>query len=115
MSMTKSVLLVAKTLILPLVPAGTMASFPTTPPLRAFSVATTGSGWPAGQVVRYPNGPGATTVMRIEYAFADEGIPQVLERIGKFRVAPATSEGGPLLPVKPLPDRVSASRHGVTG
>ena len=33
-------------------PAGTMASFPTTPPFKAFSVATFGKGFPAGQVVR---------------------------------------------------------------
>src|SRR5579859_967567 len=117
MSMSKSVLLLTKTLIGPPVaaPFGTIASFPTTLPFGAFSVDTVGSDSPAGHVVRYAMGPTADTVIRSEYTWAAAGIAQELCCTGKLRVPPPTKAGGPKAPLNPNPTRVSAMRQGVTG
>jgi hypothetical protein len=50
-----------------------------------------------------------------EYACAEAGIPHVLDEMGKSRVEPPGMDGGPKTPVVPCPERVSATRHGVTG
>jgi hypothetical protein len=62
-------------------------------------------------------GPGGTTVIFNEYAWAVEGTLQPLAGIGKLRVAPAAMDGGPKAPLSPLPPttRVSAIRQGVSG
>jgi hypothetical protein len=61
--MSRSVALVAKTVIAPFTPAGTIAALEVTVPVGAFSVETIGCDDPAGQVVRYPTGAVGTTVM----------------------------------------------------
>ena len=55
--------LVTKTLMAPLVPAGTMAALATIVPSKEFRVETRGREAPVGQVVRYCSGPEGTTVM----------------------------------------------------
>jgi hypothetical protein len=50
-----------------------------------------------------------------EYAAAVDGIPQELDAMGNDRVLFAASEGGPKGPLMPAQERVSATRHGVTG
>src|ERR1700722_10459473 len=117
MSISKLVLLLTKTLIGPpaSVPAGTIAWLPTTPPAGAFRVETVGWDCSSGHVVRNTSGPGATAVSRTEYTCAVDGGAHELCCTGKFRVAPPTSEGGPNAPLKPKPERVSATLHGVTG
>src|SRR5450432_331199 len=113
MSMIRSVASLAKTEIAPPAPTGTMAAFAVTAPGAAFSVETTGSGNPAGQVVRKPTPLGGTTVMFREYAWAVAGMPpQGPDCTGKFRVTVPTSAGPPKVPVA---RRVSATRQGVTG
>ena len=73
-----SVALLTYTLIAPFVPAGTTAAFAATAPLYEFSVDAFGIACPVGHVVRYPSGPGGTTVKFNEYAAALTGIPQEL-------------------------------------
>jgi hypothetical protein len=93
-----------------------IAALATTVPVGSFKVVANGSGLLMGpcQIVRYPRGPGGTTVTLNEYASADDGMLQVeLERKGKFRVAAPTRLGGPKAPVNPLPVRVSTTRQGV--
>ena len=64
-SISRLVLLLANTLIAPLVPAGTMAELATTPPFGAFTVETFGSVSPVGNAVKYPNSPpDGTTAVR---------------------------------------------------
>ena len=92
-----------------------MAAFATTVPVESFNVETFGLDCPAGHVVRFPSGPGGTTVKFSEYASAVAGIPQELDGTGNVRVCPASIDGGPNTPEKPAPGRVSATRHGVTG
>jgi hypothetical protein len=53
--------------------------------------------------------------MLSEYATAVDGIPQALEGTGKDRALFPASDGGPKAPLIPAKDRVSATRHGVTG
>ncbi len=48
-----------------------------------------------------------------EYAKAVVGIPQLLDWMGKVRLAFARSIGGPKAPVKAAATRVSTTRHGV--
>ena len=62
---------------------------------------------------RYPLS--GTAVMFSEYAAAVDGIPQELDAMGNDRVLFAASEGGPKGPLMPAQERVSATRHGVTG
>src|SRR5450432_2405346 len=112
MSMIMWVVLVAKTEIAPLTPAGTIAAFAVMAPVRAFSVETNGFGDPAGHVVRKAKGPDGTTVMFKAYAWAVAGIPQRLARISKLRLALPASAGAPK---RPAARRVSATRQGVTG
>jgi hypothetical protein len=114
MSINTSVALLANTLIAPLLPAGTMAALPTTPPLGAFTVEAFGSVSPTGNAVKYPKLPpeGTTTVRFKEYACAELGIAHELCCTGKVRVAPPTSEGGPNAPLNPNAARVSATRQG---
>src|SRR5579872_2126628 len=78
----------------------------------SFNVETTGSGCPAGQVVRYTSGPGGTTVMLSDHACADEGRLHELVGMGNVREPPAPSNGPPNVPGAL---RVSAMRHGATG
>src|SRR5580704_17135775 len=111
------VALLTKTLIAPLVPAGTMAELATMPPLKSFNVDTPGMVSPAGHAVMEDSGPGGTTVIFNEYACAAAGTLQLLAGTGKLRVEPAAMDGGPKAPVSPLPpvDRVSATRQGGSG
>src|SRR5947208_14430074 len=95
MSRITSVRLVTKTLMAPLVPAGTIAALATIWPRNEFSVDTFGCWPPACQAVRYCNGPGGTTVKFIEYAFAELGTPQAADGIAKGRVSPALNMPGP--------------------
>src|SRR5580704_11044533 len=106
--MITSVLSLAYKLIAPAVPAGTKAALATGIPSCEPSVAASGKGDPAGQAVRNPSGPGGNTPILSEYACAVPGTSQLLDGIGKLRVAPPTSDGGPNAPVKPSPVRVSA-------
>ena len=109
--MARSVAADGNTLMLPLVPAGTMAAFAVTVPVTAFNVETARLHCPAGHAVRKPRMPGGIAVKFNEYACAVAGIPQVLERTGKVRAVLATSEGPPNGPTAFL---VSAIRHGVS-
>lgn len=61
-STTKSESLLTKTLISPLVPAGTIAALAVTVPVGALRVDTTGCVCPAGHVVKKPNEPFGTDV-----------------------------------------------------
>lgn len=61
-SITKSVLFVAKTETSPLVPAGTIAPLAVTAPVSAFKVETSGCVLPVGQTDKYPRYPWGTTV-----------------------------------------------------
>ena len=54
-----------------------MAAFAVTVPVNALSVDTSGWLCPAGQVVRKASGPEGTAVIFNEYAWADDGIPQL--------------------------------------
>src|SRR5580693_9413841 len=99
----------------PLVPAGTIAAFATIVPSESFRVETFGIGWPVGQVVRFPSGPGGITVKFNENAAAVEGIPQELPGTLNVRVDWAAIEGGPYAPENPAAVRVSAIRQGVAG
>jgi hypothetical protein len=62
MSKTTSVAWVTNTVIAPPDPAGTIAAFATTVPVGSFNVDTFGIDCPVGHVVRFPSGPGGTTV-----------------------------------------------------
>src|SRR5271157_3781195 len=104
--------LVTKTLMAPLVPAGTIAAFATTAPSKEFNVETNGCAAPVGQAVRYDSGPSGTTVTFTEYAAAVEGTVQALAGMANERTVPAPSSGPPN---GPSGLRVSATRHGVTG
>ena len=96
-------------------PAGTMAALARISPSHAFSVETTGCAVPEGHVVSQPRYPLlGTAVMFSEYATAVDGVPQGLDAMGNDRVLCAVSEGGPNAPLMPAPERVSATRHGVT-
>src|SRR5579872_946089 len=96
MSMTMSVGSLAKISMEPLVPAGTTAAFPTMKPCTAFSVAASGRVAPVGYAVINPSDPGGTTVMLNEYAWATEGIEQlVLDGMGNVRLVPPASGGAP--------------------
>ena len=57
MSRMTFVVLLAKTLMAPPVPAGTIAAFDLTRPSRELSVEASGWPWPAGHTVRKPSGP----------------------------------------------------------
>src|SRR3954451_6588861 len=114
MSMTTSVLLLANTSTEPLVPAATMAAFPTTCPCNAFNVEARGRGCPVGYIVRNPRGAGGTAVTFKEYAWASAGMEHVvLDRMGKVRAPPPVRRGVPRPAAYPELDRVSATRHGV--
>src|SRR5512133_3645376 len=104
MSRTRCVALLAKTLIRPFA-AGTMAMFEVTAASSAFSVDTVGRAWPYGHIVRYPNGPGGTTVAPITCACAAAGTAQGL--------APAFTSRD-VIGIAPPGSRVSATLHGVT-
>src|SRR5882672_7043187 len=112
MSTTRSESFAANTETSPFVPACTIAAFATTVPVGAFSVEATGCVCPAGHVVKKPRPPCGTAVKFREYAWADVGTLQALERIGRFRVAPPMREGPPN---GPGAFRVSAIRQGVIG
>jgi hypothetical protein len=104
----------ANTEIAPPAPAGTIAAFDTTRPSNEFSVDTVGCASPAGHTDRYASGPGGTTVMFSEYAFAVAGIPH--PPLGTEIVRAPDNAGGPNMPVNPVPaysNRVSTNRHGV--
>ena len=101
MSINTFVSSLAKTLIAPLAPAGTIAAFATTCPLIELSVETVGKDSPVGQAVKYPSVVCGSTVMFSEYACALEGILQPLDGIGNSRVEPLAKDGGPNAPVKP--------------
>src|ERR1019366_9825251 len=94
MSITRSVLLVAKTLIAPSVPAGTIAALATIVPVRSFRVETLGCDC-LGHTVRYSSTLFDTTVKFREYPCALSGMVQVLDSTGKSRSAPPTSDGPP--------------------
>src|SRR4051812_5473170 len=104
--------LLAKMLMAPPVPAGTIAAFDLMRPSRELSVDATGWGWPVGQSVRKPSGPPGTTATFSEYACALAGTPQALLGTMKSRVAPPPSDGPPK---GPTGSRVSATRQGVIG
>lgn len=112
MSMTRSELLVTNTEISPFVPDGTIAAFAVTTPVGELRVETRGCGCPAGHVVRKPSDPLGTEVKFSEYACAAAETLQVLERMGKVRVALPTIEGPPS---GPAAFRVSTRRQGVKG
>src|SRR4051812_33736719 len=98
MSITRSVELLAKILILPVVPAGTMAAFATTVGIGApFSEDTVGWLCPVAHAVRNPSGPEflGTAAKLSEYACAAAGMPQDEERMGNARGAPPVSDGPP--------------------
>src|SRR5690242_12245601 len=105
----------AKAMMSPPVPAGTMAALAVLVPVGALSVDTPGRAWPAGHVVTYPSGLPrcGSAVMLKEYACAALGIPHVVAwRTGKLRCCPLCSAGPPSGPVVP---RVSTTRQGDTG
>ncbi len=93
-------------------PAGTIAAVFTICPVTSSSVTTLGCGCPVGHRVRYPTGPGGTSVTVTEYACALEGIVQ-LPCSGKARADPAARLGGPNGLGNPCPVRVSTIRQGV--
>ena len=65
-------------LMAPPVPAGTTAALAVISPSQAFSVETTGCGWPVGHTVIQPRYlPMGTAVMFREYATAVAGMPQL--------------------------------------
>src|ERR1700690_868429 len=101
-----------KTLIAPLVPAGTIAAFATTLPSNEFSVETNGCVAPVGHAVRYGNTPSGTTVTFNEYAAAVDGTEQPPAGSTNERTVCAASSGPPNAPCAP---RVSTTRHGVSG
>src|SRR5947199_7004405 len=110
--MMSAVSLLAYTLTHPPVPAGTIAALPTTCPCSAFSVAATGTGWPVGYIVRYPSGPGGTTVTFSEYAWATDGTGHGLDCKANGREPPPVRFGGPK-PAGKAALRVSTARQGV--
>src|SRR5579863_2006222 len=112
MSTIRSVVLLAKKLTAPFVPAGTIAALASTVPSSEFRVDTTGCVCPVGQVVRYPSNPCGTTVIFNEYAAAPAGTPHELEGTGKERLVPPARDGPPNVPVG---FRVSNIRQGVSG
>src|SRR5208337_2966601 len=107
MSSISCVRLDAKASIEPSV-VGTIAMFDVTAPSIAFSVEATGGGLPlSGHKVRYPSGPGGTTVALKMYAWAIFEGPHTLS---------ATSTVSSSTNGCPLPTwRVSSTRHGATG
>src|ERR1017187_1118724 len=100
MSMIRSVLSVAYTVIPPFTPAGTIAALDVTAPVSAFSVDTGGCAVPAGHAVRNPSIPAGATVMLKAYAWALAGIPQELEGTGNVRATPPARDGPLKLPVE---------------
>jgi hypothetical protein len=86
MSMTMSVAFVTNRSIAPPVPAGTIAAFAVTVPVRAFSVETRGCACPTGHTLRYPSEPWGIAVKFSEYACALGGMPQELDSTGNERV-----------------------------
>lgn len=57
---------------------GTIAILEVIAPSDAFSVDTSGCGWPSGQMVRKPSEPTGTTVALKTYACAFDGTPHEL-------------------------------------
>src|SRR5436305_515149 len=107
MSSTTSVALLAKTVIAPPVPAGTIAALDFTRPSTEFRVDATGCGLPVGHRVRKPSGPVGTAATFREYAWAFAGMPQTLLGTVKLRVPPPLICGPPK---GPAVLRVSATR-----
>src|SRR5258708_37741780 len=95
MSITTCVGWLAKTVIAPLVPAGTTAAFAFVRPSEEFRVETLGCDWPVGHTDKNPSGPKGTTVILSEYAAAFEGIPQALPGTTKSRLLLAPIDGPP--------------------
>ena len=71
-------------------------------PATKLIVETAGSACRYGQTLMKPSFEGETTVTLNATAFASLGMPQ-RPLTGKFRWEPAVSDGGPLVPVNPLP------------
>src|SRR5690349_3977823 len=112
MSRITSVVLLAKTLTAPLVPAATIAALDFVRPSSELSVEAMGRNSPAGHNVRKPSGPLGTTATFREYAWAVIGTPQVPAGITKSRLVPPDIAGPPNAPAA---RRVSTTRHGVIG
>src|SRR5580704_3181308 len=110
--MIKLVASEASAVMLPLVPAGTMAAFAITLPSVEFKVETPGNPLPAGHTERKPRDWDGTTVKFNEYAVAVPGMEQPPERSGKSRLAKLAKAGGPKAPLFPCPVRVSTNRQG---
>ena len=99
-------------LMLPAVPANTMAALDLMRPSSELRVETKGCVCPVGHMVMKPSGPLGTTATFTEYACAVAGTPQALDGMLKSRLElPAIA--GP--PNGPAGSRVSSTRHGVIG
>src|ERR1035438_2686785 len=110
--MIRSVLSVTYTLMAPLVPEGTIAALAVTAPVVAFKLEPSGCSCPVGHPVRYPRVGRGTAVKFSESPCALLGMLQELESTGKKRTCPPLRVGPPK---GPLGQRVSATRHGVSG
>src|SRR5579872_3999155 len=113
MSIIRSVPALAYTSTDPFVPAGMIAAFATVVPVRSFNTEASGRACPVDQAVRNPSDSEGMAVKFSEYACADAGILQELDRTGNVRLCLATSDGDPNWPR--LAFRVSAIRQGVSG
>src|SRR4051794_1678095 len=97
--------LLGNALMFPFV-VGTIAMLDVTHPSTAFNVATVGCVAPCGQSVKYPSGPGGTTVALNTCAWAVDGTPHPLSVAATGRTP---LNGG-------LPEgwRLSSTRQGGT-
>src|SRR5579872_1761964 len=114
MSMIRSVLALAYTSTEPFVPAGMIAPFATSVPVGSFNTEASGRVSPVGHAVRNPSETAVGMAVKFnEYASAEAGTLQELERTGKVLPCFATNDGAPSCPI--LAERVSATRQGVSG
>src|SRR3954453_20044483 len=99
-------------LMLPPVPANTIAALDLMRPSRELSVETKGRGCPVGHIVMNPSGPPGTTATFTVYACAVAGTPHALDGMLKSRLEPPAIAGPPN---GAAGSRVSNTRHGVIG